>query len=178
LYRAHGQNKRQGRGSQKRVILMRHRWPALIAVAVLAIALASAGLACAGPEHHAAGGAGKRTYIPAPAPTGIGRGFIVITGLEPSSGPPGTVVTVTGSDLPGSLTVCFGPWAATGVQVNVAGTQLSVVAPDGTGTVDVVVGNASATSRSLPFTFTGSAIIGGSAPPPCPALLASAEPSP
>jgi hypothetical protein len=174
----HGQNDRQERGSRERVILMRHRWPARTGVAVLATALVSAGLACAGPEHGNAGPVSKRTYIPPPGPTGISTKPVAITGLEPSSGPPGTVVTLTARDLNGSLAVCFGRWAGTSVKVSPGGSRLTVVAPAGTGTVAVVVGNASGMSKGRPFTFTGSAIIGGPAPRPCLAPSASADPSP
>jgi hypothetical protein len=157
---------------------MRHRWPVSIAVAVLSTALATGGLGCARQVHHAAAVSPKpkRTYIPPPVPTNITVTLIKITGLEPSSGPPGTVVTLTGVDLASSSAVCFGRWAATGVKGS-GGTRLSVVAPAGTGTVNVVVGNAFGASKGVPFTFTGSAVMGGSASSHCASVSASASAS-
>jgi hypothetical protein len=65
----------------------------------------------------------------------------VVTGLSASSGSAGDTITVTGQNFSGSaghLSVFFGSTAATSVTV-VSDTQLTVVVPTGTGTVDVTV---------------------------------------
>jgi hypothetical protein len=65
----------------------------------------------------------------------------VVTGLSASSGMPGSSITITGqnfSGAAGNLSVFFGSTAANSVQV-LSDTQLSVVVPSGSGTVDVTV---------------------------------------
>ncbi|HEU5001560.1 MAG TPA: IPT/TIG domain-containing protein, partial [Actinomycetota bacterium] len=80
-----------------------------------------------------------------------------VTGLSPSSGPVGTTVTITGSNLGGATSVRFGTTAATGFSVNGSGTQIITTAPAGTGTVDVTVATllfgTSATSAADRFTY-------------------------
>ncbi len=68
-----------------------------------------------------------------------------VTAVSPASGPAGggNTVTVLGSSLQGASQVLFGTAPASGVTVNAAGTQLTAVAPAGTGplpsTVDITV---------------------------------------
>ena len=90
----------------------------------------------------------KFTYVPKPT----------VTAVTPNTGPVagGTVVTVTGTNLAGS--VKFGPNAATKVTINGAGTSLTATSPAGSGTVNVTVtsaGGISATSSADDFTYLG-----------------------
>ena len=65
----------------------------------------------------------------------------IVTGLSPSSAAPGNVLTITGQNFSGAaghLSVFFGTTPATSVTV-ISDTQLSVVVPSGSGTVDVTV---------------------------------------
>jgi hypothetical protein len=165
---------------------VRQRWASALTGGLLAAVLASAGLACGGPKHPSAGGVGNRTVIPAPAPSGIGRSVIPAPvpteaqasspigtfGIAPDSGPDGTSVTLTGGSFTGFLRVCFGSWAATGVQLSDAGTRLTAIAPAGLGTVQVVVVTATGTSSPVSFTFTSPGMSSGTAsgaPSPTPA---------
>ena len=94
----------------------------------------------------------------------------VVTSISPSSGPAagGTQVTITGSGFTGATSVLFagstalgnsgsgGP--ATTIQV-VSDTQITAIAPAGSGTVDVTVTGPGGTSEAVPtdqFTYTGS----------------------
>ena len=84
------------------------------------------------------------TYLASPA----------VTGLNPSSGPAGIEVTVSGSNLAAVTDVAFGV-----VNVSIASAsdnQIVVTAPDGSGTVDVTVttpAGTSATSAADQFTY-------------------------
>jgi hypothetical protein len=71
----------------------------------------------------------------------------VVTKLSPKKGPAagGTRVTVTGSGFLGSVTVDFGSSPGTDVKV-LSGTTLTVVAPEGTGEVGVLVHTEAGTS--------------------------------
>lgn len=80
----------------------------------------------------------------------------MVSGLNPTSGAGGDVVTISGSGFTGATDVGFG-------QVNVASmtvdsdTQLTVTVPDGSSTVDVVVitpSGQSAQSSADQFTYT------------------------
>ena len=67
----------------------------------------------------------------------------VVTSLTPSSGPSagGTVVTITGSGFPGAGVAFVTATGATTVASHVdSDTQIEVLTPAGTGTVDVIVG--------------------------------------
>lgn len=91
----------------------------------------------------------RASLAAAPAPT--------VTAVSPSSGPAagGTTVTVTGTNFTGATAVSFGSAAATGVHV-LSSTQLSAVAPPGSGTVDVRVtgpGGTSAASSGDQFAY-------------------------
>ncbi len=80
-----------------------------------------------------------------------------VTGLSASTGPAkgGTTVSVEGTGFSPTSTVAFGSTAATSVSF-VSSTTLNVVAPAGSGTVDVTVtgaGGTSATGTSDQFTY-------------------------
>jgi hypothetical protein len=81
-----------------------------------------------------------------------------VSGISPSSGPAkgGTVVAITGTALANATAADFGKVAGTNVIVNSA-TSVTVTAPAGKGTVDIVVvtaGGKSATSSADQFTHT------------------------
>lgn len=87
-----------------------------------------------------------------------------LSGITPSLGYTygGTSVTLTGTGLADTLSVTFGGVAGTSVQV-VSPTEVTVVAPAGTGTVDVAVTTAAGTATlaeaftysHCPFSITG-----------------------
>ncbi|HLI73756.1 MAG TPA: IPT/TIG domain-containing protein, partial [Acidimicrobiales bacterium] len=80
----------------------------------------------------------KFTYNPPPQPT--------VTGLNPTSGPSGTSVTVSGTNFTGATAVDFGTGnPATTFNVTNDG-SLTATAPTGTGTVDVTVTTSGGTS--------------------------------
>src|SRR5581483_4543644 len=84
-------------------------------------------------------------------------GTPMVTGVSPGAGKAagGTTVTVTGTGFLTATGVTFGGVAGTSLDVTSDGT-LTVVAPAGSGTVDVVVANttgASPTSGSDSFTY-------------------------
>ena len=105
-----------------------------------------------------------------PAPT--------VTSISPTSGPTGggTAVTVNGTSFTGA-TVAFGS-APASITSN-TGAQMMVIAPPGSGTVDVVVTNAggkSATSAADQFIYNA----GPASPPPAsssPPVVAGASPT-
>ena len=87
------------------------------------------------------------TYVPAP----------VVTSIAPVNGPQsgGTVVTITGTEFTGATAVAFGATPATSFTVNSA-TQITAVAPSGTGTLDITVttiGGTSAITAAGQFTY-------------------------
>jgi IPT/TIG domain len=88
-----------------------------------------------------------------------------VTSISPSSGPAGggTTVTINGANFTGS-TVVFGS-AAASITGN-TGTQLTVISPPGSGTVDVIVTNAGGTST--PSTADRFTYISPTQPPPPP----------
>ena len=86
-----------------------------------------------------------------------------VTSLVPASGPPagGTAVKVLGSTLTGATAVNFGTTAATGMTVD-SDTQISCVAPAGTGVVTVSVVTPTGSTPATPssqFTYTTSGIV-------------------
>ncbi|WP_369225581.1 IPT/TIG domain-containing protein [Streptomyces sp. R39] len=85
------------------------------------------------------------TYTPAPAPS--------ITSLVPSSGTTagGTTVVINGSNLSGATLVLFG--ASPGAITNVTPTQITVITPAGSGTVNVTVTTPGGVSNALPYTY-------------------------
>jgi hypothetical protein len=79
----------------------------------------------------------------------------VVTSVSPGSGTAGTSTTITGLHFVGSTAVAFGATAATSFIVN-SDTQITAVAPAGSGTVDVTVtnpGGKSATSAADQFSY-------------------------
>jgi hypothetical protein len=77
-----------------------------------------------------------------------------VTGLQPASGPPGTLVTIYGSGFTGAYSVQFG-YAAVGPIVG-ADNLITVSAPPGEGTVSVSVTTPGGTSfGTAQFTYTG-----------------------
>jgi hypothetical protein len=104
--------------------------------------------------------AGRYTYLSASPP--------VVAAVTPASGllGGGNGVVVFGSGLSGATSVRFGGVAVAVASVNAAGTELTTVAPPGTGTVDVTVttplGGTSATTTADRYTYVA-------APPPPPA---------
>ena len=92
------------------------------------------------PGGTSATGAGDQfTYGSAPA----------VTSVSPNTGPPGggTSVTITGANFTGATAVRFGGTAASSFSV-VSATQITAVAPAGTGTADVTVTTPNGTSAA------------------------------
>ncbi|MGO9880317.1 MAG: IPT/TIG domain-containing protein [Acidimicrobiales bacterium] len=89
------------------------------------------------------------TYAAPPPPS--------VTGVSPSSGPNGSFVTITGSNLMGATVVNFGAGnPATSFTVGSA-SAIYATAPPGSGTVDITVttaGGTSSTSTADEFTYT------------------------
>ena len=93
------------------------------------------------------GGGGGSISIPVSTP--------VVTGISPTAGTAGTTVNISGSGFTGATAVDFGPNAAQSFTVE-SDTQITAVAPAGTGTVDVTVatsGGTSATGSADQFTY-------------------------
>ncbi|MEU8780268.1 IPT/TIG domain-containing protein [Streptomyces sp. NPDC048637] len=85
----------------------------------------------------------------------------VVTALDTTAGKGGTKVTVTGSGFAADSVVDFGPIPCTGVTVDPSGRQITAIAPDGTGIVDVRVTTSLGTSPAVPL---GRFAYGGPAP--------------
>ncbi len=83
-------------------------------------------------------------------------GPTIAGGFTPGSGPPGTTITITGTNLQDVTSVTIGGIAATMFTSNLAGTQLTVTVPAGaaSGTVSVTTPSGTATSVSS-FLVTG-----------------------
>ncbi|MFI0221386.1 IPT/TIG domain-containing protein [Streptomyces lydicus] len=90
------------------------------------------------------------TYVAAPVP--------VLSTLSPPSGPPsgGNTVTLSGTGLSGATSVKFGASPAT--ILTTSATQVTVIAPANTGTVNVTVTTAGGTSNALPYTYTATPV--------------------
>ncbi|WP_217439606.1 IPT/TIG domain-containing protein [Nocardia barduliensis] len=84
------------------------------------------------------------TYLPAPA----------LASVTPNSGPEtgGNTVTLTGTNLTGTTTVTFDGTSATSFTV-VSDTQITAIAPAGTGTADIIVTTVGGTSNPLGYTY-------------------------
>ncbi|MGK8524416.1 IPT/TIG domain-containing protein [Nocardia asteroides] len=97
------------------------------------------------------------TYVPTPA----------LTAVAPTSGPEtgGNTITLTGTGFTGTTAVRFGTTPATSFTV-ISDTQITAVAPTGTGTVDITVTTIGGTSNALTYTYV-----------PTPALTAVAPTS-
>ncbi len=108
-------------------------------------------------QNNAAGNPGTPYALPAWAvnipfaPTAAPS--LTLTGLSPTRGSAGTVVTLTGTNLGAATTVNFGGTAITQFALTPQG-AIQVVAPQGTGMALVSVGNASGVSNTLSFTYT------------------------
>ena len=97
-------------------------------------------------------------YIPAPGVTGIGPTF------GPEAG--GTTVTITGTDFSGATDVDFGSTAASAFSVD-SPTQITAVAPAGSGIRDVTVttpSGTSAASRADLYTYIPAPTVTGISP--------------
>ncbi|MFE9889246.1 IPT/TIG domain-containing protein [Streptomyces scopuliridis] len=83
----------------------------------------------------------------------------VLTSVVPGSGPAagGTTVVLTGTGFSGATAVRFGATAATSFTVN-SGTQITAVAPAGTGTVQVTVTTPGGTSNGIPYTYVTASV--------------------
>lgn len=81
----------------------------------------------------------------------------VITSLNPTNGPAGggNSVLIAGSGLVGAISVHFG--AASAVFAVNSNSQITAIAPPGTGTVSVTVTTSSGTSNGLPYSYGTSA---------------------
>ncbi|MHB1510491.1 MAG: IPT/TIG domain-containing protein [Acidimicrobiales bacterium] len=81
-----------------------------------------------------------------------------VSGVSPASGPAGTSVTVTGTNFVPGMTFKFGSASATSVScVSADYTTCTMVAPSGSGTVNIVATNplgSSAPSSSYQYTFS------------------------
>jgi hypothetical protein len=77
-----------------------------------------------------------------------------ISNLNPNTGAAGTSVVITGTLLTGATGVSFGGVPATSFVVNSA-TQITAVAPAGSGTENVTVTTPDGTSNPLAFTYPG-----------------------
>lgn len=90
-----------------------------------------------------------------------------ITSFTPTTGPVGTTVTISGTNLAGATAVRFNGTAATGYTVNQAGTQITgVIVPGGatTGPISVVTPQGTATSTTA-FTVVAGAPVASSFAP-------------
>ena len=90
----------------------------------------------------------------------VSSGPPTITGFTPSSGPPGTIVTITGTNLSGATEVSFNGEAATEI-ISDTPTEITVKVPAGatTGDIKVTTPSGSVTSASK-FIYTGPTITG------------------
>jgi sugar lactone lactonase YvrE len=82
----------------------------------------------------------------------------VVTSVSPTSGPPGSTVTIKGAGFLSGSNVSFGSTPATSVTY-LTPNEIQATAPFGAGTVDVTVstsGGTSATSAADQFAYTGS----------------------
>ena len=75
--------------------------------------------------------------------------YLAVTGITPPSGLAGTPVTVAGSGFTGATAVRFGANAGSNLLVAPLGTELTVTAPAGIGTVDVTVTTPAGTSQPV-----------------------------
>lgn len=85
---------------------------------------------------------------PGGSPTGP-----TVTGMHPTSGALGQIITITGSGLSGTTQVKFGPTPATNLNVT-SDYNISATAPAGNGTVAVTVTTASGRATAGSFTYT------------------------
>jgi hypothetical protein len=104
-------------------------------------------------------GTGTYTYTGLPA----------VTQVTPGSGPltAGQPVTITGMNfVAGNTSISFGSTLATNVVVNSNGTQITALAPAGSGTVQVSATTPSGTgTQTAPYTYTSLPIVTAVSPP-------------
>ncbi|MFH8774848.1 IPT/TIG domain-containing protein, partial [Streptomyces sp. NPDC017958] len=118
-----------------------------------------------------AGGAGPvQVTVTTPGGTSNSLAYFFVsapalTGLAPSQGPTsgGSVVTLTGSNLTGATAVAFGAVAAVSFTV-VSATQITALAPVGSGVVNVTVTTSGGTSNSLSYTYVATPTLTGLVP--------------
>jgi hypothetical protein len=82
----------------------------------------------------------------------------VVTAVSPNSGPAGTQVTITGENFDGASSVNFGGTPAASFTLD-SSTQITAIAPPGSGTVDVTVtagGGTSQVTTADQFIYSGS----------------------
>ncbi|MEW2487532.1 IPT/TIG domain-containing protein [Streptomyces sp. NPDC048411] len=85
-----------------------------------------------------------------------------LTALSPSQGPGGTVI-LTGTNLTAATAVSFGGTAAASFTV-VSATQITALAPVGSGTVNITVTTPGGTSNGLSYTYVAAPNLTGLAP--------------
>lgn len=149
------------------------RWGRVIAYAVLAVALATGGLACE--SSPTIGGLGP------PAASGPGAVAAAkgpsVTSVAPRTGTEGSDVTISGTGLTSAKAVCFGRASSSSYQASDSGMRITAVVPAGSGTVQVAVITAAGTSKAVSgdtFTYSGSALVGK---PASPAALCASVPA-
>jgi IPT/TIG domain-containing protein len=88
-----------------------------------------------------------------------------VSAVSPTQGPStgGTSVVLTGADFTGATAVTFGGTPATGYTVN-SPTQITAVAPAGTGSVPVTVTGPGGVSNSAIYTYVASPVLTSLAP--------------
>ena len=88
-----------------------------------------------------------------------------LSSVSPTQGPStgGTAVVLTGADFTGATAVTFGSTAATGYTVN-SPTQITAVAPAGTGSVPVTVTGPGGVSNSAIYTYAAPPVLSSLAP--------------
>jgi len=105
----------------------------------------------------AAPAAGPATS-PTPSGTAQTTGTPQLTSVDPASGPPGTTVTLTGTNLKASgvTTVAFGQRPANNVRCNDAGTSCTAKVPSGSAgeTAEVTLTTSAGTSNTLKFSYS------------------------
>ncbi|WP_310723470.1 IPT/TIG domain-containing protein [Streptomyces sp. N2A] len=108
-------------------------------------------------------------------PAGISSQFVtyaytqvagpVLSSVTPASGPAagGTTVTLTGSGLSGTTAVRFGSTVASSFTV-VSDTQVTAVAPAGSGTVQITVTTPGGTSNGVAYAYGSVPVVSGVSP--------------
>ncbi len=104
---------------------------------------------------------------------GVSYSYVVapsLTSVSPNQGPAvgGNTVTISGSGLSGATSVLFGSTPATSFTV-VSSTQITAVAPAGTGTVQVTVATPGGTSNGVPYSYVVAPVLSSVSPTQGPA---------